>query len=158
MGTSRKEGIMGDDRSGLLGRRHFLTACGVLAVGGCFSGLNVRDALAASQQMGKPVLTDAQFNTRLTSLQRGPGYRAEIEDLKHDLLVYLEARYNLTPQQRTVVSRLPQAQRAALNANLDQALQRNLGVKLQIRTVTRCQTLKLTFAFTNLDMVITALA
>ena len=149
---------MGDDRPGLLGRRRFLTACGVLAVGGCFSGLDVRVALAASQQMGKPLLTDAQFNARLTSLQRGPGFRTEVEDLKRDLLGYLDARYNLTPQQRTVVSRLPQTQRVALNANLDQALQRSLGVKLQIRPAKGCQDLNLTFGFTNHDMIITAFA
>ncbi len=149
---------MEDERPGLLDRRRFLAACGVLAVGGCFRGLNMRDALAESRQIGKPLLTDAQFNARLTSLQRqGPAFRSEIEDLKRNLLGYLEPRYNLTPQQRTVVSRLPQAEQAELRANLDRALQSNLGVKLQIRTAAECQRLKLSFAFTKQDLVITAL-
>jgi len=149
---------MAKDRSGLLGRRGFLAAFGALVAGGCFSGINIRTALAASQQMGKPLLTDAQFNTRLTSLQRSPGFRTEIEDLKRDILGYLDARYNLTPQQRGLVSRLPQAQQLELSAHLDRALRQNLGVKLQIRPSERCQDLKLVFAFTNRDLVITALA
>lgn len=147
-----------DARPGRLSRRRFLMACGALAVGGCFSGINPRAVLAESRRTGKPILTDAQFNTRLASLRGRQGFRPEIEEMKRDLLAYLDRRYNLTAQQRAVIGRLPQAQRVQLNASLDRAVQQNLAVKLQIRVASECRELRLGFGFTQQELMITAFA
>lgn len=142
----------------LLGRRRFLATCSVFVVGGCFSGVNLRKVLAASQQSGKPILTDAEFNARLASLQGKPAFRSEIAAIKDNLFVYFDSRYSLTEEQQATIAGLPPEQELELNENLDRALQQHLAVKLQIRASPFCQQLRLTFDFTPQALLITASA
>jgi hypothetical protein len=142
-------------RPSVVSRRQFLLASGVMAVGSCFSGLNLRAALAESQRLGKPLLTDAEFTERLASLRKSPIFRQEIEDMKRSLPAYLDGRYNLTAQQRMVIRQLTPEQMQQLNASLDRALQQNLAVRLQIRG--NCARVRLEFQFTPQELLITAL-
>jgi hypothetical protein len=142
-------------RPSVVSRRQFLLANGVMAVGSCFSGLNLRAALAESQRLGKPLLTDAEFTERLASLRKSPIFRQEIEDMKRSRPAYLDGRYNLTAQQRMVIRQLTPEQMQQLNASLDRALQQNLAVRLQMRG--NCARVRLEFQFTPQELLITAL-
>lgn len=142
-------------RPSAMNRRQFLLAGGVIAAGTCFSGINLREALAESQRLGKPLFTDAAFTERLASFRKGPAFRQEIEDMKRSLPAYLDGRYNLTAQQRMVIGQLPPEQMQQLNASLDRAVQQNLGVRLQMQG--KCARVRLEFQFTPQELVITAL-
>jgi|CXWL01.1.fsa_nt_gi hypothetical protein len=144
-------------RPSVMNRRQFLLAGGVIAAGTCFSGINVREALAESRRLGKPVLTDAAFTERLASLRKGPAFRQEIEDMKRSLPAYLETRYVLNAKQRELIGQVNPKQALELNANLDQALRMNLGVRLQIPSRAECARLQLTFQYTPQELVIVAL-
>jgi hypothetical protein len=126
-----------------------------MAAGTCFSGINLRTAVAESQRLGKPLLTDAAFTERLASLRKSPAFRQEIEDMKRSLPAYLDGRYSLTAQQRMVIGQLPPEQLHQLNASLDRALQQNLAVRLQVRG--NCARVRLEFQFTPQELLITAL-
>jgi hypothetical protein len=142
-------------RGNMLSRRKLLLAGGVMAAGTCFSGINLRAAVAESQRLGKPLLTDAAFTERLASLRKSPAYRQEIEEMKHSLPAYLDSRYVLNNQQKALIGQLPPEQTLQLNASLDRALQQNLAVRLQMRG--NCARLRLEFQFTQQELVITAL-
>lgn len=144
-------------RSSAMSRRQFLLAGGVMAAGTCFSGINLREALAESQRVGKPVLTDEAFTERLTSLRKSPAFRQEIEDMKRSLPAYLETRYVLNAKQRELIGQVNPKQTLELNANLDQALRMNLGVRLQIPSRAECARLQLKFQYTPQELVIVAL-
>jgi hypothetical protein len=149
---------MSEEKAGpsVLSRRQLLLASGVLAVGTCFSGVNLRAVLAESQRLGKPLLTDAAFTERLASLRQSPVFRQEIEEMKRSLPAYLDGRYVLNNQQQTLIRQLASNQVVQLNANLDRALQQNLSIRLNTPRG-ECRTLRLEFQFTPRELVITAL-
>ena len=93
-----------DSHTNGLSRRQLLFAGGVLAAAGCFSGINLRAALAEAQRLGKPMLTDGAFTARLASLRQGPAFRSEIEEMKRSLPVYLESRYLVNDRQKQLVA------------------------------------------------------
>jgi hypothetical protein len=152
------EEIMSDKTIGgnMMSRRQLLMASGIVAAVGCFSGINLREALAESQRLGKPLLTDAAFTERLTSFGQSLAYRQEIEEMKRNLPAYLESRYVLNSKQRELINQLTRAQALQLNASLDRALQQNLGVRLHIPRGEKAR-LRLEFQFTPKELVIVAL-
>jgi hypothetical protein len=138
-----------------LSRRQFFIAGGVLAAAGCFSGINLRAALAEAQRLGKPILTDAAFTARLTSLRQSPAFRPEIEEMKRSLPAYLESRYVVNDRQKQLVAQLSREEILGLNANLDRALQQNLAVRLQTKGCQKAR-LRLEYQFTQAELVIVA--
>lgn len=139
-----------------LSRRQVLLAGGVLAAAGCFSGINLRTALAEAQRLGKPMLTDAAFTARLASLRQSPAFRPEIEEMKRSLPAYLESRYVVNDRQKQLVGQLSREAILGLNANLDRALQQNLAVRLQMAKECQKARLRLEYQFTQAELVIVA--
>jgi hypothetical protein len=144
-----------DSHTNGLSRRQVLLAGGVLAAAGCFSGINLRAALAEAKRQGKPILTDGAFTARLASVRQSPAFRVEIEEMKRSLPSYLESHYLLNDRQRQLVAQLSREEILRLNANLDRALQQNLAVRLQMDGPCK-NGLRLEYQVTQAELVIVA--
>ena len=139
-----------------LSRRQLLIAGGALTAAGCFSGINMRAALAEAQRLGKPILTDGAFTARLASVRQSPAFRAEIEEMKRSLPAYLDSRYLLNDRQKQLVANLSRDEIRQLNVSLDRALQQNLAVRLQMARECQKPRLRLEYQFTQAELVIVA--
>ncbi len=144
------------DQTGV-SRRQLLYAGGVIAAIGCFSGLNLREALAESQRLGKPLLTAEAFSARFMSVQKTPEFLKEIEAMKQSLPAYLESRYVLNDKQRALIMQLGPKDIAQLNANLDLAAQKHLGVTLTIPPRGEKARIRLDYQIANGTLMIAAL-
>lgn len=112
------------------GRRDFLSTSLTALVGTRFSTGTLRQIALAAGRKGCPALTVAALNERFATYRDPELFKREAMEAQQSLAGYLDNHFYLTPVQMRSVQALPAEDIKAFNTALDQAVQRNLAVRI----------------------------
>ena len=131
---------MDEKHKGRISRRLFVARAGVgAAVGAGCLRFGLREALAAAQAAGKPLLTEESVNSFLAAkAEREPEFRRTLSEAQENLQEFVRSHFYLTQQQEAALDSITQEQ---VN-KVRQALQEAVGkhYKVEVRFVTDSQT------------------
>ena len=115
-------------------RRQFLKdGTGAVIAVGCFTTVGLRQALAAAQNEGKPLLTEREINAHLLSLRKTGAFGQAVEAVKQSgLFTWLGDNFHLTVDQKNKANVLAEESMKALNKALDRAVRENLRVIVRV--------------------------
>jgi hypothetical protein len=121
--------------------RRTVLASGLAVAGGCFSGVDIRVALAAAARSGKPLFTAGALTMMMSGAQRASfnGDLAKTTDLPGFLGRYFE----LTDQQKQEIGSIPRDQVIKAQGALMEAERRSQMIRVVVSNKGKSQRLKL---------------
>jgi hypothetical protein len=127
---------MGKTAAGRIARRDFVKKAGLGAVmgAGCLRA-GLKEALAAAQVAGKPLLTEGNLNAFIaTKTEHEAEFRQSVRDAEADLKGLVRTHFHLTAEQEQALESLTQEQTNKIIALLNEAAEKH--AKVEVRFIT----------------------